>query len=1186
MNPGNRPDLQATWVWHRRWMGVGLALLLLGAGWADARQPKRPAELDTRRPAAPAWLAGYQIRYPVFVPGAASTSAPNSVIVRLPTGGWLLPDARDVAVQGGDGRLISSAVLSHDPRGFTLVQFKRRERDEWYWVYGVHPQPPPAIEPALQSRIQAADATARQALISKMEAQKRSAQAAEALRALRERIDQATATSNAAMKEITAWAPLLVEREAQVAEKAALVPPAEAVLTAATTAATQARAAAQERLTQVRKLETDAQAATNLLKTARAAGLSASNALAAAQAALKQAPPAQAARARQAVQSAAETNRQAEAQIRQAEKEWMHRAAQWREAEAAALPVRLEATRLETALETARQDRDQKAAALKKAQAAVAEAQAARDRAIGLRDTAAATLADALPGLPGLTAALDSQRQSADQATAQAQAAVAQHAALVADADPRILREGLTVEFRDWAGDELTDWATVYEGLNRSESVIGNAVVPAILQNYNPARRSSPRNFAASYRGFLNITQPGVYRFFINGDDAAFLFIDNYKVYSQKGSRPPRVGRIPLYGTGEAIELEAGLHPIEVHHVVGNTPGAEGRCALLWLKPDTGSWSLVPPSAFTQSLLGTPAGVEARDGKPLALIEWGIDDTLMTDGVFLSLVRFQAVGNYPDGTRLNWDFGDGLTGSGETPAHVYFQVGDREVSLVSHPALPPFRRRINIWAAPLPTSPFSLSAAVEVFRGWNPDRLSRAQLDSMFDFLNACGQTNRWEVQERLCNRLLTLKEIDPLYRMDVQMARMDALAARGRAAEALQAYAAATNEAARLRLPRLRLMMAGARIYRETLQDFEAAGRLYDAILEEGRRIRHPLVRAAAIARGDLYWDAGDGAQAAAAYRASSDFGSEAVGDLDPTGDDPDATRGALLRVAEQALKSGDARQSLRLLKRIERTYPEQKLEGLYRFLRAETERTRGAYAEAVRNYEAVLKLPAWSSYRAATLAGMADAHARAGEWQPALEWAKSLENGFPEYYGQTRFAATVARWQARQTATNVPPGLPDIDFDRCFPQVNENMPGDIMPLFGRENPGVLLLDIEQARLGLLFTLSLSKLEPGGRIWAEFWYAAERTLAPPLVDPMITLEIKGDQDDLVRVREALDQSYGDWRKFARWCVAPRSDSATLGVGFGNLSQGLFRFDDLRVRPVSDAQAEQLRQFIEGTDPQ
>src|SRR5262249_6680590 len=91
-------------------------------------------------------------------------------------------------------------------------------------------------------------------------------------------------------------------------------------------------------------------------------------------------------------------------------------------------------------------------------------------------------------------------------------------------AKPPPMHEGVTVEVREWAGDDLKDWATVRTGLQKSENVVGNAVVPDIVQTTNPARPGEIRKFAASYRGFLTVDKPGVYRFFANADDAVFVF--------------------------------------------------------------------------------------------------------------------------------------------------------------------------------------------------------------------------------------------------------------------------------------------------------------------------------------------------------------------------------------------------------------------------------------------------------------------------------------------------------------------------------------------------------------------------------------------------------------------------------------------------------------------------------------
>ena len=150
------------------------------------------------------------------------------------------------------------------------------------------------------------------------------------------------------------------------------------------------------------------------------------------------------------------------------------------------------------------------------------------------------------------------------------------HAAPKPTAKPPVMQEGLTVEVREWAGDDLKDWATVRTGLQKSETVIGNAVVPDIVQTTNPARPGDIRKFAASYRGFLKIDKAGVYRFFANADDAVFLFIDGFKVFERAGSNKKLVGNVPVNKIGNDVELKAGVHPIEVHHVLGNNPDAVG----------------------------------------------------------------------------------------------------------------------------------------------------------------------------------------------------------------------------------------------------------------------------------------------------------------------------------------------------------------------------------------------------------------------------------------------------------------------------------------------------------------------------------------------------------------------------------------------------------------------------------
>src|SRR5262249_55005269 len=150
-----------------------------------------------------------------------------------------------------------------------------------------------------------------------------------------------------------------------------------------------------------------------------------------------------------------------------------------------------------------------------------------------------------------------------------------------------------------------------------------------------------------------------------------------------------------------------------------------------------------------------------------------------------------------------------------------------------------------------------------------------------------------------------------------------------------------------------------------------------YKALLEKHRRLELPSLRIAAIRWGDLFAESGDLPKAAETYRLASTLG----GDKFKAATAGDAvTRGAMLRIAEQRLRTGDIRQTRQLLEKIELDYPEQKVEGLYRFLRAEADRNGGRYEEALRNYEVLMNLVAWASYRDRALFGIADCYTRMG--------------------------------------------------------------------------------------------------------------------------------------------------------------------------------------------------------------
>lgn len=742
------------------------------------------------------------------------------------------------------------------------------------------------------------------------------------------------------------------------------------------------------------------------------------------------------------------------------------------------------------------------------------------------------------------------------------------------------LREGMVAEFREWAGDTLDSWAAVLDGLKKSENVTGNAIVGEIRQTLNPSRPHSARGFAASYRGFLTVTTPGVHRFFVNSEDASFLFIDGFKVSERTGQNGLVTGGIPRVRFGTEIELAAGVHPIEVHHVIGNNPAATGACMLLWLPPTANArWGVVPRSAFVQSLYAHVGGIEQASGAAIGTIGFGVEDTLDSGDVELYLTRFEAQGAFADDTPVTWDFGDGTTGTGRSVRHVYFRNGPYKVSLTVGKS-PAFRRTVTAWAVPGATSPLALPRTVEAVAASNWKQLDEVRLNQLVEFLLVCGAGNRWPLAEQVAGFLLARPAAsqDPQVRATLYALRMQALAELGRAREALTLVAPAGREFAKLPGPRVQVQMAEAVVQNRGLRDPAAADRVYAAIIEENRRVEVPQVREAAIRWGDMLAENGETARAAEAYRLATSL------TVDRTAGNADvATRGALIRVIEQKLRAGDVRECGRLLAKIETTFPEMKLDGLYRFLRGEADRFSGRYEDAIRNYDLMAAMPQWAGYRDRAAFGSADAHFRMGEFAQSRAVLDEIEANHPGFFADRKLAdyrklveGCVARSDAARAAggrpvpffagitTGFEPAEKDAWLDAmAFPVVTGGgMQGrHVGLLHGAVHQGIHV-----------FTRKVTNLAPGGSCWVEIWYRENLQLESGFVDMVNNSAV------------AAPPSYGDWRRLG-FPVKVTSPDGPVTVGVRHVT-GVMEIDGLAILPVSDHDRAALLNFIEGTPGQ
>lgn len=760
------------------------------------------------------------------------------------------------------------------------------------------------------------------------------------------------------------------------------------------------------------------------------------------------------------------------------------------------------------------------------------------------------------------------------------------------EAEP--IQEGLSLEVREWTGENFENWAMVREGLVASEHVIGNALVPEIAQNCNPVRPNDPRQFAASYRGFFKIETDGVYRFFVNAEDASFLFIDEFLAVERGGTNQKLTGKIATNSIGVDVELKAGVHPFEVHHVLGNNPTAVGYCTLLWVPPGAKSWAFVPRTNYVYADFAQVAGVEAAAGKPAAQFHYGIDDTLRSgEGSLVYLAQFEAQGVLPaDEQQLVWDFGDGSTGRGRSVTHVYFKGGNYPVKLKSG-TLPPFERNVHVWPAPGNSSPFSLAKAVHTMAKSNWKQESPERIFQILQFLLVCEQPDRWQFLNDVAAHLLTLPEQDLKAQAQLLTARMEALGELGRSKEAIELGETSLPKFKKIPSLGIEIQLAIADIHRKQLKQPAEASKIYESILSENRRIEHPNLRITAIRWGDLLAETGDLAAAGDRYRMASTLGGEAFRSTDLT----DAiTRGGSLRIAEQRLRGGDIRQTRAMLDRIELNYPEQKLEGLYRFLKAEVDRHGGRYETALRNYEVLLQLTQWAGFHDRALHGVADAYYRMGDYKRALEWLQAIEKTFPRYYEKQMLAAYRTQVEGRlariQVATeNKSAGAVQFTDVVCNFEPEEKEPwgkivgGYITPSFGLVKPHVAILTNFQTYVGYLdIDRPVTNLTGEGEYWIEMWY--RESLSAKTFNPHLHFYLYGpkiEHSDRYTGTVYFDPTFGQWRKVGFRLKAPLTQDGRLVVTIRQVT-GVMEIDGLTVRPVSDREVDSLTNFVEGPE--
>jgi tetratricopeptide (TPR) repeat protein len=786
------------------------------------------------------------------------------------------------------------------------------------------------------------------------------------------------------------------------------------------------------------------------------------------------------------------------------------------------------------------------------------------------------------------------------------------------------IAEGLTVEVRKWAGENLSSWKDVAEGLGKSDNVIGNTIVPEIIQNANPARPGDSRNFATSYRGHMKIPKTGFYQIYLNCDDAAFLFVDGKLLVQSPGAKtrtPATHFKFPKEATpatfnypfGSRVELTEGLHKFELHHVLGNNPAATGYCVPIWIPSDKSTFTFLPRTLFSQALVANVVAMETPAGQG-ATFEYGIDDSLSCNGVKIWLIDFRAQGAIKDPSQLVWDFGDGTTGTGLNPSHVYLSEGEFNVTLKSGD-LPIMKRTVYVWTPPISTSPLSLGKAVKVIDQMEWKKLKPAQIKTIFEYLMICEQATRWPLMEKVTTHLLATPNEDPKLRALLYSQLIQSMAYQLRAKDATKLEEKVLSEFAKLPSLALTVKMAFADLYADHLKDYTEASKRYEKMIEEYRRLDHPAVRQAAIKWGDLFVKTGELTRAADAYTLATKLGGQ---EFKSSPNEDAITRGSLLRVAEQRLKSGDIRQTRTLLERIEINYPDQKLDGLYNYLVAETDRSAGRYESALNNYEIVLKLQNWAGFHDRALYGIADTYRRMYKFEEAMKVLDMIETSYPAFFKTNKLEAVresiktklsrIQREAAAQQrgaagaaapAPGAPGAKPDVatlvfqGIANCFqPPDAQGRPFGIASGFklvqGMGLHGDLIalcqaLPVNYSR-SFAYTVRLRNIESEGDFVAELWYKTEDLDATTYAQ-QVNIALRGGGGVVNPVggslQPVLERSYGTWRKVTVNLRSPVTQDGELSFVY-YYAVGALQLDGFRIMPVSPREMDAYRNFIQG----
>ena len=547
---------------------------------------------------------------------------------------------------------------------------------------------------------------------------------------------------------------------------------------------------------------------------------------------------------------------------------------------------------------------------------------------------------------------------------------------------------GLVLETREAGKGNADTWEAFRAQLAASPKVMGRGPARSISMGFNPYGR--PYNYIAVFTGFLHVDEFGHYEFATNSWDASFVAIDGKLVIGWPGNHDPRGMNGEHHG---AVDLDKGIHQIDYYNAIG----ARGQgCLCGWRPPGQTQWTGIPETAFVGGFRGNAGAIERRGAKFSADFDWSITSDLGLEGQEITEVQFREA--LPKGKKadsLSWTFGDGVTGDGSKPRHVYLENGRMKVTLrvalasgeagevTQQVRVQPFwamgsdgaeKRGREYLEAVSTYAPYALTPAADLQLAWLYLQAER-RLDAVKAYEAAFARVPPIETQ----------KTADAAFQYGDLL-----LLGYGDASRAAPHFAYMA-QAAKDPVWKVRALVRQAEALLDLGGPLDEPAKALEAAVAM-KDVRTDFLRWARIRQADLLLFRGERAKAEAAYR-EIEYGK----DYRVFRGDPGLAKGDHVLTFEESLRTKDLETALGELRQLEWEQPLERLSGLPDWMRARMLLAQGREAEGATALERSVAAAPKGTYAAAALLQLGDLEAKKDPAKGKARW-EALIAGFPE--------------------------------------------------------------------------------------------------------------------------------------------------------------------------------------------